>query len=196
MLNKTAKDESKSNATLEAPSASPSPSLPQRKKNVIVCWDFDWSLINQNSDYYAQEKLYGADEYTTNIFPKLRETASAEGTVVFVDFMDKYGWPKIFNEFDLTSKSFDDLISDIPIFEENVKIVNTIYKHSKLNNDGKSTHNVNQYIISNSNQVLIDVILSKNKLNGTVFKTDQIFTNSGWYDDKSECYDVRDIITL
>eukprot|EP01083_Nonionella_stella_P260644 888415_1 len=128
--------------------AAPLPS-PFRKKNIIVCWDFDWSLVNQNSDYYAQEKLYGSEKYTLDVFPQLREKAAHEGTTVFTDFMDKYGWPKIFNEFNLNDKSFSDLICDIPIFKENLRILKTINKNSLNNNNGKSPFNINQYIISN-----------------------------------------------
>lgn len=154
------------------------------QKNIIVCWDFDWSLINENSDYFVQEKLYGS-EYTTKIYPSLREKAFEEGTKVFTDFMNNVSWPKIFNEFNLNSKSFGLLLSDIPIFKENLHIVNNINKYSNNNNSGTNRFNINQYIISNSNQVLIDIILKKNNLNGNVFKNDQIFTNPGWFDIKS-----------
>lgn len=156
-----------------------------KKNNIIVCWDFDWSLINENSDYYVHQKLYGKNEYTLKLYPELREKASCEGINVFTDFMDKYGWPKIFKEFNLNSKSFSLLVSDIPIFKENLKILNTINKYCNNNNDGIRNFDINQYIISNANQVLIDIILKKNNLNGNVFKSDQIFTNPGWYDNKT-----------
>jgi len=172
------------NVQLESKCDGESNIVPQRKKNIIVCWDFDWSLVNENSDYFVHEKLYGG-EYTNKMYPELREKAHEEGTTVFTDFMDEIGWPKIFNEFKLNAKSFGLLVSDIPIFKENLEIVNTINKHSNDNGSGTNRFNINQYIISNANQVLIDIILKKNDLNGNVFKSDQIFTNPGWFDEKS-----------
>ena len=107
------------------PGCPPAPN--KRIRNVIVCWDFDWSLVNQNSDYYVHEKLYGADEYTFKIFPSMRQKAKTEGTEVFTDYMDIYGWPSIFKEFKLNSQSFADLVSDLPLFSENLQILRSIY---------------------------------------------------------------------
>eukprot|EP01083_Nonionella_stella_P240621 841043_1 len=152
-----------------------------KKKNIIVCWDFDWSLVNQNSDYYVHEKLFGKDE-AKSVHLKLRAKAASEGVTVFTDFMDQYGWPHMFNQFNLNPNSFADQVSDLPIFKENLQILNTINKYANANSNGTSSVNINQYIISNANSVLIDIILKKNNLHGNVFKWDQIFTNPGWFD--------------
>jgi len=155
-----------------------------RKKNVIVCWDFDWSLANENTDHYVHQKLYGKQEYA-RLLPTLQQKAAnsgVKGATVHTDFMDKYSWPRLFKDFNLNPKSFASALSNIPIFEENLKILKTINKHSDRNNSGLSSFNINQYILSNSNQVLVDVVLNANGLRGTVFKNDQIFTNPGWYD--------------
>jgi len=156
-----------------------------KRQNFIVCWDFDWSLINENSDHYVQQKLYGETKYKTGLLPTLQEKASKEGVHVFTDYQDKYGWPTVFNNFRLNATSFGELLSDIPVFPENVHIVKTINQHCENNTDGQSKFKINQYIVSNANDVLIDVILKKHELNGSVFKSDQIFTNPGWYDSRT-----------
>lgn len=153
---------------------------PSLKKNIIVCWDFDWSLVNENTDHYVQQKLYSKDKYA-RILPDLMQKAASEGVTVFTDYQDEYGWPKLFKDFKLDSKSFAAALADLPIFAQNLKILKAINQHSDRNNCGLSTFAINQYILSNANQVLIDVVLDANNLKGT-FKNDQIWTNPGWYD--------------
>jgi len=154
--------------------------------NVIVCWDFDWSLINENSDHYVQQKLYGETKYKTELLPALKTEANSEGVHVFTDYQDQYGWPMVFTDFQLDATSFARHLSEIPVFAENVHIVKTMDNHSKHhNNNGICRLRINQYIVSNANDVLIDVILKKHELNGSVFKSDQIFTNPGWYDSRT-----------
>merc|ERR1719206_255234 len=152
--------------------ASSSASPTRLKKNIIVCWEFDWSLVNQNSDYFVHEKLFGADGYTNNIFPAMRKKAQSEGTSVFTDFMDKYGWPNLFSKFNLNPESFSELVRTMPIFPENLEVVRTIDSLSQRNNSGRAPFLIQQYIISNANQVLIDVILEANGLRAQVFKGD------------------------
>jgi len=156
---------------------------PSRKKNVIVCWDFDWSLVNENTDHYVHQKLYSKQEYA-RILPELMQKAASEGVTVFTDYQDQYGWPKLFRDFKLDSKSFAAALSDLPIFAQNLKILKTINQHSDRNNNGLSSFCINQYILSNANQVLIDVLLDANNLK-SVFKNDQIWTNPGWYDQET-----------
>eukprot|EP00485_Elphidium_margaritaceum_P002284 CAMPEP_0202685474 /NCGR_PEP_ID=MMETSP1385-20130828/1238_1 /ASSEMBLY_ACC=CAM_ASM_000861 /TAXON_ID=933848 /ORGANISM="Elphidium margaritaceum" /LENGTH=305 /DNA_ID=CAMNT_0049339831 /DNA_START=107 /DNA_END=1024 /DNA_ORIENTATION=- len=177
MLNKGIADMKESDVAL------PTLASGAKRKNVIVCWDFDFSLINGNSDYFVQDKLYdGDDKYTKEIAPAMKAEAAKQGTTVFTDFQDLYGWPKVFKDFNLNAQSFARLVSDIPVFEENVQIVKGIDRQASSNLDGVNQCRVQQYIISNANEVLIDNILKKHKLYGTVFKDDQIFTNPGWYD--------------
>jgi len=35
----------------------------KNKTKILVCWDFDWTLINENSDTYVIKVLAGNDEY-------------------------------------------------------------------------------------------------------------------------------------
>lgn len=149
-------------------------------KNVIVCWDFDWSLVNENTDHYVHQKLYGEREYARR-FPLLAQKAAEEGSTVFTDFQDKYGWPQLFGDFQLDPRSFGAELADLPIFPQNLDIVATVDRHGQSNNNGLATFNINQYILSNANQVLIDVVLTANGLKN-VFKNDQIWTNPGWFD--------------
>jgi len=154
-----------------------------RQRNLIVCWDFDWSFVNENTDHYVQQKLYGKQKYAV-LRPDLMQKAASEGVTVFTDYQDQYGWPNVFTEFKLDSKSFTAALADLPIFAQNLKTAKAINKQSDLNNNGLSPFSINQYILSNANTVLIDVLLNANGLKA-VFKNDQIWTNPGWYDQET-----------
>lgn len=187
-------DESSPSDQKQPSESTPESTVPApRRKNVIVCWDFDWSLVNENTDHYVHQKLYGKVEYA-RLLPILHQKAvksGVAGATVHTNFMDKYSWPQLFKDFNLNPKSFASALSDLPIFKENLKILETINQHSDQNNNGEQSFNINQYIISNANQVLVDVVLNANGFRGTVFKNDQIFTNPGWYDPETRVLRVQ-----
>eukprot|EP01084_Bolivina_argentea_P198619 340063_1 len=148
-------------------------------KSIMVLWDFDWSLINGNSDFYVMRKLYGGkQEYDRKIYRELDAKAASEGVTVFTNIMDKYAWPRLFHDHKLTKESFAKHLCSIPVFPSNVHIIKT------LGNDSYKGM-VEQYVVSDANTVLIEDILAHHKLWPNIIPSNKIYTNPGWYDEKT-----------
>jgi len=145
------------------------------KKSVQVLWDFDWSLINGNSDFYVHRKLYGKENYDKKIYAELDKEAESKGVTVFTDLMDQYCWPKLFNDFKLTKETFIKHLVDIDIFPSNLHIIRTL---------GADSESVQQFVISDANTVLIEEILNHHKLSPFI-PSEQIYTNPGWWDEET-----------
>eukprot|EP01083_Nonionella_stella_P139664 426513_1 len=147
-------------------------------KSVMVLWDFDWSLVNGNSDFYVMTKLWGEKEYKSKIYRQLRKDATAAGVTVFTDVMDQYCWPKLFNTHKLNKESFTKLICDIPIFPSNLHVIKT------LGND-KYKAITEQYVVSDANSLLIETILQHHDIYPEIIPSDKIYTHPGWFDEES-----------
>eukprot|EP01084_Bolivina_argentea_P016378 30654_1 len=145
---------------------------------IMVLWDFDWSLINENSDFYVMRKLFGEEEYDYKIYPKLDQDAAAIGVTIFTDIMDQFCWPKLWNDFKLNKQSFAKYICDIPIYPSNLHVIKTL-GNEKYKND------IEQYVVSDANTVLIETILQHHKIFPNIIPSNQIYTNPGWYDEKT-----------
>ena len=151
------------------------------QKTVYVVWDFDWSLINENSDYYPfasdkpdEEKIGDKDFGDVYSEHKYKFQPKFDGDrFCFTNFMNDVGWPSLFETGKFTKSQFEELLGNIPVFKENIDIVNTLYKYS--NND-KNDYTIKQFVASDANTVLIETILKKHNL---LDKVDGIFTNGG-----------------
>merc|ERR1740123_1871985 len=146
--------------------------------HIAVLWDFDWSLINENSDFYVMRKLYGKEKYDQQIYKELKAEAKEVGVTVFTDIMDQFAWPKLFNDFKLNKQSFAKHLCDIPIFDENLKIIRTL-------GNKKYANMTTQFVISDANTVLIESVLAHHNIFPDIISSQQIYTNPGWYDEKS-----------
>ncbi|ETO09709.1 hypothetical protein RFI_27666 [Reticulomyxa filosa] len=119
----------------------------REKKRTLVLWDFDWSLINENSDYYPFHKLLG-DKFKE----KNKEWAAfrkKNSGMSFVEFQDQIAWKYLFEEPSVTKEAFVQVLHNIPIFPENVHIIRTLHNFSSnkfINKKKKKNPYVHPYI--------------------------------------------------
>jgi DNA-binding protein Fis len=152
-----------------------------QKNNILILWDFDWSLINENSDSYLY--TYYFNEKGESLYNNLKIQAASSGVTCFTDFMDGYAWKHLFDNCKLTPTTFREALSTIPIYEENIHVVKTLSEYH-IDKDHDQSCNVYQMIVSNANTELIDIILKQCKLH-SFFAPDNIYTNPGYFDDNT-----------
>lgn len=144
---------------------------------ILVIWDFDWSMINENSDYYPFTHLNSTYDRTEALL-----NATKIGCGQFVDFQNAFSWPYLFKEHSLNETTFSDVLHTIPVYDECIHIVHTLHMLQPK---------CKQLIISNANTVLVEGILQGMKTdNGVkffpnVFTSDQIYANYGWFDEQT-----------
>jgi len=122
-------------------------------RRTLVAWDFDHSLVNDNTDTYVVQQL------TPAVYQQMRGRDDQWTDLCRWTFreMAKAG---------VTRGSFEACLATLPCFEENVEAVKLI----------AATANVDQVIISDSNTVLIDVVLEARGI-ADCFPEGTIFTN-------------------
>ncbi len=95
--------------------------------NILVIWDFDWSLINENSDYYPNERLLKDQSALDG--KTLWATLDKE-SIGFTTYMDRYVWKAMFLDEKISRKTFEKSLSQIPVYPSNLSIVKSLHKHS------------------------------------------------------------------
>jgi 2,3-diketo-5-methylthio-1-phosphopentane phosphatase len=141
-------------------------------ENILVIWDYDWSLINENSDYYIPYKFAPLGSPQNLQFLKEREEYYAQGKS-FPEFQNDIIWKYVFNK--INKEEFIKMSITIPVFNENIHIVKQCYKYSP---------NITQIMISNANDQLIYPVLKYYQCDH-IFHQHVMYTNPGWFDEKT-----------
>ena len=119
--------------------------------NVFAVFDFDWSLINENSDTWVIEQL------CPQLIPHMKEICK--------DPSNGYGpgqWTKVMDhmislmmlEHKVTKQQLKECLQTIPIFDENIALLHKLH-------DLK----IPMAIVSDANEYFIDAILETLKIN-------------------------------
>jgi hypothetical protein len=95
----------------------------------LVLWDFDWSLINQNSDFWPVAQLFG-DVYATELSPKWRDM-KAEMGMSHCLFQDEVTFKELFTTYGKTREEYQDVLKGIPVFDENLMIIKSLFNYAK-----------------------------------------------------------------
>jgi len=154
-------------------------------RRTLVAWDFDHSLVDDNTDTYVVERL------TPDVHQQMRARYSD-----IPQWTDLCRWT--FREMarvGVTREKFEACLATLPCFKENVEAVKLI----------ASTVNADQVIISDSNTVLIDVVLRAQGI-AECFPEGKVFTNpASWIEmdvqqqdsdntaTKGDCHEVLDV---
>lgn len=120
-----------------------------KHQDILVVFDFDWSLINENSDTYVIEKFAPELE---NYLRRLYDDENGGFKGQWTKLMD-HTVNKIMEEKDVTLDQLDDCLTKIPIFEE-VKQAITL-----AHNKGATLS-----VLSDANEHYISVILHHHDL--------------------------------
>lgn len=121
-----------------------------------VVWDFDWSMIDDNSDTFIVKQLLPADEYKALMKDKRAEFP------VWTDLMQQCFLELHRKGFD--TSHFDEVMARIPVHADILELIRELHLRG-----------VAQYIVSDANTVLISAFLRAHTLEH-VF-VDRIFTN-------------------
>ena len=156
----------------------------KNNQSILIIWDFDKSLINDDSDVYLFKKfslsdwlLKSVEEDEKNFKGKKKDGLNSSNDYSFIPFMNSQGYTKLFlpivfdkdkdkDKASVTSgKRCKPLISSelelakhlsqIGIYKENLQIVNKLYQYNK---------NVKQIIISCGHSLFIETILKENNI--------------------------------
>ncbi|CAL1540032.1 unnamed protein product [Lymnaea stagnalis] len=148
-----------------------------KKERLLMVFDFDHSLVDENSDTYVT-KLAPGGELPEEIKSLYAEDGWTDYMAEIFKYLHKNG---------RTPNEILECISQIPL----TKGMNDLLTYSQ------TIANVDHIIISDSNSVFIDHILGANNLSPTITK---VFTNPAEFDD-SGClrlkhYHIQDWCTL
>eukprot|EP00948_MAST-09A_sp_MAST-9A-sp1_P004196 g4196.t1 len=144
----------------------------------LFIWDFDWSLINENSDTYilkAYDKQFSTGGTCEKDFKNLLKTGDYKGqwTLLMDTMLSKYTGHSSTSSSSatplLSPKDVKSIIGNIPIFEEVIPFI------KRLGSD----KNIYQVIVSDANTVFIKDFL---EFNGLTEFIDEIHTNPGYYE--------------
>lgn len=115
----------------------------------LVIFDFDWSLINENSDTYVIEQL------TPSLMDHLRSVYKSEefGPRQWTKLM-AYMVHKMMTEYDVTPEKLSKCLRNIPIFRENLELLSLLVTRP----------DVEIRIISDANTFYISEILDELQL--------------------------------
>ena len=113
---------------------------------ILVCWDFDWTLINENSDTYVIKELAGNDEYQ-HMKTKMKE-------MQWTKLMDYECQRLTTAPFSKTQAEIQECMATIPVFEENLKAIRLI----------SADPNCVQCIVSDANTEFIQAFLQRHDL--------------------------------
>mmetsp|Transcript_4756 Transcript_4756/g.9959 ORF Transcript_4756/g.9959 Transcript_4756/m.9959 type:complete len:263 (-) Transcript_4756:70-858(-) len=115
----------------------------------LVLWDFDWSLINENSDYYVVQEL--GDPHTIEMqknYDRHAKTFTVLMREVFNDMCIRLG---------RTQEDFEKCLSKIPVFDENLGVIKSLHAHGVV-----------QEVVSDANAYLIDTVLKSYNVRGAI----------------------------
>lgn len=127
-----------------------------------VVWDFDWSLINENSDTWIFEQL--GQKQTKDIMAdrSLQWTQRCDRAALSLQVRDAVSVREITAAF-----------ADIPCFPENIEVIRQLHLHG-----------VAQYIVSDANVVFIHAFLDAHKDLAKCFAG--VFSNKAWLQARGE----------
>uniref|UniRef100_A0A7S1B5K1 Uncharacterized protein n=1 Tax=Corethron hystrix TaxID=216773 RepID=A0A7S1B5K1_9STRA len=117
----------------------------------IVFWDFDWSLVNENTDEFVIKKC-GDEDLLSEMYTLARTTQWTE----LMDHMLE----RLHSRFGRTAEDIRIAMSELPIFEHNCKSVKMIDRGG-----------IPQCIVSDSNTVFISNVLESHDGISDVFST-------------------------
>ena len=134
-----------------------------------MVWDFDWSLINENSDTYVLQELAPAlmKELGALQEAQPRRFGRGQWTALMDHLMTKLG-----TEHGIRKAELETCLEGIPIFEENVKCVREA-----------AAAGFEQRILSDANTVFIEKIVARL---GLVECFSCVATNAGTYERRTE----------
>ena len=121
----------------------------------IVIWDFDWTLINENSDTYVINQLGGS--------PATARMNSFGEDVLWTERMSLM-CQHLTRDLGVTRQDIVDCMRTIPIFRENLELVRALGRRA----------DVVQVIVSDANSLFIEAFLTENKLEECF---DAVYTN-------------------
>ena len=149
------------------PSTSAAATVTNSTPSHIIIFDFDYSLINVNSDTYVPE--YFAPElesYIKNEIKLGRQWTALMNNVVH----------KLFHEYHITPEQINKCLGTMPYFPEIQQIL--LYAGTL---SSSSTSLVRTYILSDANTIFINEFLKAQNLTSSIY---QVITNPAYYDNE------------
>lgn len=123
---------------------------------LLVVWDFDWTLINENSDTYVIDRCGGAEATQ-----KMKELGGMG--MLWTERMSTM-LQHLTGELGVTRRSITQCLRDIPVFPENLDVVRILGERE----------DVVQVIVSDANTLFIESYLEEKGLRGCF---DAVYTN-------------------
>lgn len=122
----------------------------QGEGNVLVIWDFDWSLVNENSDTYVLKAL--APALTDELKQLQAERPAIFGKGKWTALMDHL-LTKLGEEHMISRRQIEHCLASVPVFVETVQVVREL-----------ASQGLEQRILSDANTVFIDQVLKASSM--------------------------------
>ena len=130
--------------------------------SILIIWDFDWTLVNENTDTFVIKQLGGDLEYI-HMKSKMKE-------MLWTELMNYQCQRLTSGENAKTKQEIDACIASIPVFQENLTAIRLAAANS----------NVIQCIVSDANTEFISAFLDNKEIQHCFH---EIHTNNASYND-------------